>query len=391
MQDEKIDNQAQANKRELPERRIRRIRHIKTSIIVITIVLLVLPTLLCVYLGTQIWQLQKQVEIIADLHKSELQDAPDTRGKDGDDKVAYAAERTEEDDSDTEFTNNSDEEGDQDRKPTDSSDEARDLDMKPLDKTENKEPNSNNPEVGAKDEGPQEVMSEAPEKDAEVPTKAEEIVIHENGIYEGIEVYLTFDDGPSIYTDDILDILKDYETKATFFVVGKTDEESKRLYRRIVEEGHSLGIHSYSHIYKEIYHSVEDFDKDFTKLRNLLYDITGYMPMIYRFPGGSSSITNNKDRKKYIKYLYEKSTPYYDWNVDNGDATGIPYTKEQLVDNVLQGVKGKNRAIVLMHDVQTKKTTVESLPALLEGLISQGALLLPLDEEVEPIQQIKAK
>ena len=102
-------------------------------------------------------------------------------------------------------------------------------------------------------------------------------------------IYLTFDDGPSRNTDKILDILKEYDVKATFFVVGKTDEESVRAYQRIVAEGHTLAMHSYSHKYSEIYASKESFEQDLRQLQEYLYQITGVWPRFYRFPGGSSN------------------------------------------------------------------------------------------------------
>ena len=150
-------------------------------------------------------------------------------------------------------------------------------------------------------------------------------------------------------------------------------------------------MHSYSHVYKQIYNSEEDFDKDFTKLWKLLYDTTGYMPTIYRFPGGSANMVNKHGMKEFIRYLQEKEIIYFDWNVDNGDATGIEFTKEQLSENILNGVAAKKRSIVLLHDTQGKRATVDSLPAVLEALISGGAEVLPLTEEVKPIQQIKAE
>lgn len=220
--------------------------------------------------------------------------------------------------------------------------------------------------------------------------KKSEIESSSIGIYSGKKVYLTFDDGPSIYSNKILDILAQYNVKATFFVTGKKDQDSKKIYQRIVNEGHTLGMHSYSHVYKQIYKSEEDFDKDFTKLWKLLYDTTGYKPTIYRFPGGSSNQVNDHGMDDFIRYLRNKSIYYYDWNVVSGDATGIEYTKDQLIDNVLKGVAIKGTSIVLMHDVRTKGLTVDSLPELLEALISGGAEILPLDEDVPPIQQIKA-
>lgn len=205
------------------------------------------------------------------------------------------------------------------------------------------------------------------------------------------KVYLTFDDGPSIYTNDILDILSKYNVKATFFVIGKTDEDSLASYKRIVNEGHTLGMHSYSHNYNILYNSLEDFDKDFTKLRDLLYDTTGYLPNIYRFPGGSANLANKSQMNEIINYLKAKSVTYFDWNVTNGDATGVKLDSEQLVANVISGVELYNHATVLMHDTNTKEATVHSLEELIKTLTSQGASLLPLDDTVKPVQQVKIK
>jgi peptidoglycan/xylan/chitin deacetylase (PgdA/CDA1 family) len=204
------------------------------------------------------------------------------------------------------------------------------------------------------------------------------------------KVYLTFDDGPSKYTDDILDILSEYNVKATFFVIGKTDDSSKEMYQRIVEEGHTLGMHSYSHDYKYIYKSLEDFDKDFTKVRDLLYDTTGYLPTLYRFPGGSSNNVSDVDISSFIQYLNDSSVTYFDWNVVSGDATGKDLTQNALYNNVINGVKKHNTSVVLMHDTDVKVNSVKSLKRILDTLIEEGAVILPLDENVTPIQQVKS-
>ena len=111
-------------------------------------------------------------------------------------------------------------------------------------------------------------------------TKAEEPAKINPVKSSGKKVYLTFDDGPSSNTDQILDILKDYDVKATFFVVGKTDERSVKAYQRIVEEGHTLAMHSYSHRYDEIYESKEAFARDLNSLQEYLYETTGVWPRI---------------------------------------------------------------------------------------------------------------
>lgn len=204
------------------------------------------------------------------------------------------------------------------------------------------------------------------------------------------KIYLTFDDGPSSYTDELLDLLSEYGVKATFFVTGREDEDSLRLYKRIVDEGHSIGMHSYSHKYDEVYKSVEDFEKDFTKISDLLYDTVGYVPDLYRFPGGSS---NSKCKKltiqPFITYLMEHNMRYFDWNVENGDATGVTYTVEQLAQNVLDGVENKKTSVVLCHDTNAKKKTLESMKILIPALQEKGAQILPITKDTPMVRHVK--
>lgn len=204
------------------------------------------------------------------------------------------------------------------------------------------------------------------------------------------KVYLTFDDGPSENTAKILDILKEKNVKATFFVIGKEDEESKALYQRIVAEGHTLGMHSFSHKYSVIYDSLEAFEEDVNHLRSYLAEITGIEPDIMRFPGGSKNQVSNTDMTEFIRYLKEEDITYYDWNVASGDATSQAYTADELVQNVMTDVVKYDTSIVLMHDAATKGTTVEALGPMIEQLQAMGVELLPIDENTKPIQQIKA-
>lgn len=203
-----------------------------------------------------------------------------------------------------------------------------------------------------------------------------------------LQACLTFDDGPSANTAAILDILKEYNVKATFFVVGKEDEESIAMYKRIVEEGHTLAMHSYSHKYSTIYESLENFKADFEKIQNYLYDVTGEDCLYYRFPGGSSNQVSNTDMKEFINYLDEQGVTYFDWNVASGDATSQAYTADELVDNVLKDVVKYKTSIVLMHDASAKNTTVEALGPMIEALQSAGVELLPIDEDTTVIQHI---
>lgn len=205
-----------------------------------------------------------------------------------------------------------------------------------------------------------------------------------------LKVYLTFDDGPSSNTAAILDTLAQYNVKATFFVVGKEDKESKELYKRIVEEGHTLGMHSYSHKYSAIYDSLEGFAEDFTKIQNMLYDVTGEECMLYRFPGGSSNRVSNTAMQDFISYLNQQGVTYFDWNVASGDATSQAYTADELVENVVSDVVKYKTSVVLMHDSETKDTTVEALAPMLEALNELGAQILPIDSDTTAIQHITA-
>lgn len=204
------------------------------------------------------------------------------------------------------------------------------------------------------------------------------------------KVYLTFDDGPSTGTEEILAILREYNVKATFFVVGKEDDYSMEMYKKIVEEGHTLGMHSYSHQYSTIYQSVEEFSKDIERLEKLLKKATGEDVRLFRFPGGSSNLVSNIGMQEFIKYLNAEGITYFDWNVSSGDATSKSLEPEALVQNVVQDVGIYKNSVVLMHDAADKPNTVEALPILLEELQKMDVDILPITEDVKPIQHIKA-
>ena len=204
------------------------------------------------------------------------------------------------------------------------------------------------------------------------------------------KVYLTFDDGPSSNTVQILDILKKYDIKATFFVIGQESEEAKALYKRIVDEGHTLAMHSYSHKYKALYSSLESFQEDFSKIQNYLYEVTGQECLFYRFPGGSSNHVSKTDMTQFIHYLNEQGITYFDWNVSSGDATSRAYTPKELVENVMTDVVKYKTSVVLMHDAQAKVSTVKALEPMIEALQGMGAEILPIDENTTVVQHIEA-
>lgn len=205
----------------------------------------------------------------------------------------------------------------------------------------------------------------------------------------GKRVYLTFDDGPSIYTGQILDVLKANNIKATFFVIGR-EEEFYEYYKRIVDEGHTIGMHSYTHVYQDFYASKESFAEELTKLNDLIYNVTGTKSTIFRFPGGSSNSVSSLAVEEYIDYLNENDIDYYDWNSLSGDAVTNGLSPEQLVNNIMNDVSQNEDSIVLMHDLQTTHTTVESLQLLIDTLKTEGYEILPIDENTPLIQHVSA-
>lgn len=221
--------------------------------------------------------------------------------------------------------------------------------------------------------------------------KVREYISFEDNVREEDEpmtVYLTFDDGPSENTPEILEILKKHGVKATFFVTGKEGDKAKEWYKQIVAEGHTLGMHSYSHKYSTIYESVENFSADFTKLYQLLEDTTGVKCQFYRFPGGSSNQVSNTDINEFIDYLGEQGMTYYDWNVVCGDATSQIYTTDELVQNVMQDVVKYKYSVVLMHDAAEKDTTVEALEIILQKLEKMDADILPITADAPVIHHV---
>lgn len=203
------------------------------------------------------------------------------------------------------------------------------------------------------------------------------------------KVYLTFDDGPSSNTGRILDILAEYDVKATFFVVGKEEERYQPLYKRIVEEGHTLAMHSYSHKYNEIYQSKESFVEDLTKLQEFLYDTTGVWCRYCRFPGGSSNTVSSVDMHELIEYLEEQDMSYFDWNVVSGDASSGYISPDAIVRNATANLQNLDEAIILMHDASDKNSTVEALPRLIEQIQAmEDTKILPITDDTEAIHHI---
>jgi peptidoglycan-N-acetylglucosamine deacetylase len=166
----------------------------------------------------------------------------------------------------------------------------------------------------------------------------------------GKTAYLTFDDGPSTNTEPILAILKQHSVHATFFVNGDSTMNGQRLYRRMLDEGHVIGNHTYSHHYSSIYSSVHAFDKDTERLSKLLEKFTGIRPTLLRYPGGSNNKVSHqyggsKIMQRIIAKMNQEGFTYTDWNVSSTDAALPMQSKIQIISAVLNGSKNKKEVI----------------------------------------------
>lgn len=198
-------------------------------------------------------------------------------------------------------------------------------------------------------------------------------------------MYLTFDDGPSQNTEKILDILDRYNIKATFFVTGENP-----AYRNMIaeahEKGHTIGVHTYSHDYAQIYQSPEAFFEDIEKMNDVIREEIGHESRILRFPGGSSNTISRKYcdgiMSELAKLAEEKGYQYYDWNASNGDGNSY-FEKQTLIETGKREVEGKNRVMMLMHDAGNNTASVEALPILLDYYRSLGFEFAVIEEESE--------
>lgn len=207
-------------------------------------------------------------------------------------------------------------------------------------------------------------------------------------VYDADEdyLYLTFDDGPSKYTENILYYLDKYNLKATFFVVPSGSDECNRLLKKIADAGHTIGIHSASHVYNEIYASVEAYLEDFKTAYDRVYNATGIKCELFRFPGGSINDYNCDVRDAIIEEMTRRGFIYFDWNVDSEDALGATWT--QMYTNVLSEVEGKTRAVILMHDHNGGYNTILVLEDIIKALINDERCFKfgPLTKNVRPLQ-----
>lgn len=176
------------------------------------------------------------------------------------------------------------------------------------------------------------------------------------------EIYLTFDDGPSDrVTPKILDVLKEENVKATFFVVGKSIPGREKLIKREIDEGHGVAVHSYSHIYGEIYSSPEKLLTDIQKCSGMIENVTGVKPTYYRFPGGSFYLD-----KKLISAVKTLNLNAVDWNASFCDAELYNPAPAALYKSAVKTSAGKSRIVMLAHDSTDKSATAAALGSVIK-------------------------
>ena len=202
---------------------------------------------------------------------------------------------------------------------------------------------------------------------------------------EGVEekvAYLTFDDGPTgKVTEKILDVLKEYDIKATFFVVGKEINQREQVLKRIYEEGHSIGLHTYSHNLKFIYSSDENFIKEMQQTSEKVNEVLGeeVNSKIIRFPGGSSGRLS----EQLLQKLHEENYKIFDWNVSLEDGVNPNLSPSQIVQNAKKCSRNTTKRIILAHCNSKNTNTYNALPGIIKYYKDQGYVFKPIDQNTE--------
>lgn len=182
-------------------------------------------------------------------------------------------------------------------------------------------------------------------------------------------IYLTFDDGPSFkVTDKVLDILKENEVNATFFLIGSQIEGREDVVKRIHDEGNSIGLHTHSHKFNNVYSSEDKFIQEMLVCRIEINNVLGVSPNIIRFPGGSSKHLSNHALKK----LHDNNFKIYDWNLDNSDGLNPKLSPYKLYTKAIKGSENLSNIILLLHCTDMNKNTCVALPQIIEYYKSQG-------------------
>lgn len=221
-----------------------------------------------------------------------------------------------------------------------------------------------------------------------VTVTEEQNINNEYKVVNGATIYLTFDDGPGPYTEELLNILDEYNIKATFFVTGQFPNY-QYLIGEEYKRGHTIGIHTYTHKWN-IYENVESYLNDFNQIDNIVFQETGTHSKIFRFPGGSSNRVSANYSKGIMSQLanimQEKGYTYYDWTFDSGDTNKKDNSVNVILKNFKTYLKGDGEYIVLMHDI--KKNTISAMPEIIKYAKSNGYEFDKINENT-PIPHFK--
>ena len=226
-------------------------------------------------------------------------------------------------------------------------------------------------------------------READVTTKQAVGQMQQEEEQEGTDMgkkvaYLTFDDGPGIWTEEYLDILKKHEVKATFFLIGsQVTEETEDIVKREIREGHEIGIHTYLHQAEEIYQSQESYYQDVLKMKRMLKKKFDYDAKLWRFPWGSANYYINSFRDPLIEELQKEGLDYADWNVSAEDSVGTP-TCQTILQNVTKNCFSVEEPVILMHDSNTNQATKDSLEQIIISLEQRGYTFATLSERSSP-------
>ena len=221
-------------------------------------------------------------------------------------------------------------------------------------------------------------QEEAEKKRQEKLPKLTEVGIESvNHIYSSDtkRAFLTFDDGPSINTNQILDILNERGIKATFFVLGSNVEKNPAMVKRMYDEGHFIANHGYSHVYENIYQSPQAVLDEYNKCNQVVRDAIGeqeYNSHLFRFPGGLVGGKYADIKNQANDLLLQNNIVHVDWNALNGDSETTSPTIEYEMQRIQETVGNKQSVVILMHDAQAKKVTVEALSSIIDYLQGQG-------------------
>ncbi|WP_017414265.1 polysaccharide deacetylase family protein [Clostridium tunisiense] len=189
-------------------------------------------------------------------------------------------------------------------------------------------------------------------------------------------IYLTFDDGPSVLTGEILDILNKFEVKGTFFLIGNQIKGQEEIVKRLHKEGHSIGLHTYTHEYKKIYSSQQRFISEMLTTQKIVDDLTGVKPNIIRFPFGS----NKKLSQIFLNNLHNHNFKVYDWNLFMSDGINCKTPPYKLYKEATKPVESEGPVILLMHCDYTHKNTCKALPEVIKFYKDKGYEFKVIDE-----------